>query len=280
MTLLLQPATRQKASISVLTLDVLARELRPIDLATILEESSLQTRLDRKYLVPKSMLQRMLDDLAPDLSVLEISDSRVFAYRSVYFDTVDLELFRHHAQGRRRRIKVRTRTYVESSTCFMEVKSKGSRGITVKDRIPYAMSNSDCLTREAQEFVARVAGSHEIASNLLVSLESNYRRMTLVDNLTHDRVTCDEDLRFVAGGLDARGLPDEVLVETKTAGRAGSVDRWLLAHGIRSHSVSKYCVGIGLLYPHVSANQWHRTLRRHFDWERSGLTKLMGKDGG
>lgn len=249
------------------TLAALAARLAPIDLQAVLDQSALQTRRDRKYLLPTQTLGRMLDDLGADLSCLEISGDRVFDYRSVYFDTADLQFFRQHAQGRRHRIKVRTRTYVESGTCFVEVKSKGLRGVTVKDRIPHPIENSDRLTRGAEEFVAHVTDSLEHAGNLHPSLESCYRRLTLVDRVTRDRVTCDEDLRFRVSDREVRGLPHEILVETKTGGPPGAADRWLLANGIRPHSVSKYCVGIGLLYPHARANRWHRTLRRHFDWE-------------
>lgn len=39
--------------------------------------------------------------------------------------------------------------------------------------------------------------------------------------------------------------------------------------GIRHLSMSKYCVGIALLHPHLPANRWNRVLRNHFDWDRA-----------
>ena len=39
--------------------------------------------------------------------------------------------------------------------------------------------------------------------------------------------------------------------------------------GIRHLSMSKYCVGIALLHPHLPANRWNRVLRNRFDWDRA-----------
>jgi hypothetical protein len=46
--------------------------------------------------------------------VLEIDGARSFAYDSTYFDTPDLDAYLLAATRRRRRFKVRTRTYVDS----------------------------------------------------------------------------------------------------------------------------------------------------------------------
>ncbi|WP_230854391.1 VTC domain-containing protein [Arthrobacter terrae] len=80
--------------------------------------------------------------LGKDFRALEIGPRRVFEYESVYFDTPELEQFRAHRQGRRRRYKVRTRTYVDSGLCMFEVKFKGQRGQTVKHRMPYQLQDS------------------------------------------------------------------------------------------------------------------------------------------
>ena len=67
--------------------------------------------------------------------MLDIDGRRVFGYESTYFDTPDCEQYRAHRQGRRRRYKVRSRSYVDTGLSMFEVKTKGLRGATVKHRM-------------------------------------------------------------------------------------------------------------------------------------------------
>ena len=100
-------------------------------LAEITERAELQTRIDRKYLVPVDAVADLVSGLGR-FAVLEIDGLRGFRYESVYFDTPDLLTYRAHLQGRRRRFKVCTRAYLDSADCMFEVKLEGSRGSTVK----------------------------------------------------------------------------------------------------------------------------------------------------
>ena len=62
-------------------------------------------------------------------------------------------------------------------------------------------------------------------------------------------------------GKSIEVLPDTVLVESKTAGRAGVADRVLRELQVRPIHVSKYCVAAALLNPGLRSNPWHRTVR-------------------
>ncbi|GAB2527249.1 polyphosphate polymerase domain-containing protein [Paramicrobacterium agarici] len=239
-------------------LDVVG-DLEPITLDELNAQARLMTRVDRKYFVPRMRLADLLHRMPGEFRMLEIDGTRVFRYRTVYFDSPDFRFFRQHAQGRRHRFKVRTRTYCESGACMLEVKSKGYRGQTVKERIEHEPNAADRLSAADHAFVERIVG--EDAAGLCPVLETVYRRATLC----HDdqRVTLDLDLECVAGS-EKRDGPHEVLVETKSPGGPGPLDRMLLAAGVRPHSVSKYCVAASLLYPQLPSNQWRRTLRRYF----------------
>ena len=68
--------------------------------------------------------------------MLEISGIRSFRYESVYFDSPDLLTYRSHVQGRRKRFKVRSRSYMDTGECMFELKLKNRVGTTVKSRIP------------------------------------------------------------------------------------------------------------------------------------------------
>ena len=118
------------------TVDGWTRALRgmpTVSLARANEVAALQTRRDRKYLVPPELLHAVVAGL-PDVGALEINGRLVHRYRSLYFDTEQLDLYRLAATGRRRRYKVRRREYVDDQLCMLEVKTKDSRGRTVKAR--------------------------------------------------------------------------------------------------------------------------------------------------
>jgi hypothetical protein len=112
--------------------------LTPVSLAGLAaRDAELLTRVDRKYLLPADLLPALLAGLDEGFDVLQIDGRRVSRYTSTYFDSADLSCFREHRQGRRRRFKVRTRTYLDSGECWLEVKVKTAGGETCKERQPY-----------------------------------------------------------------------------------------------------------------------------------------------
>lgn len=240
-----------------------------ISLREVDSVAALQRRLDRTYLVTAGQLRRLGKSIGPGFRALEIDQHRVMRYDSVYFDSADLDLFRAHRQGRRRRFKVRVRTYVDSGASFVEVKTKSGRGETVKHRIPHPAELRTVLDDRAADFVRRVIREQYGLEppTLHPVLESHYRRATLVDPEAGERLTCDVDMRWVSGNRDEATGPDKVLLESKTTGR-GRVDDILASYGIRPLSMSKYALGTALLRPEIAANKWSRLLRTEFGWRR------------
>ena len=259
--------------------DALVAGFAPVTLAQIQERADLQTRVDRKYVVPTELYVELLQD-HPYLGVLEIDGLRRFGYESVYFDTPDLESYRGAAYGRRRRFKVRTRTYTDAADCVFEVKVKGGRGETVKERLPYGLADAATITSEAAAFTADVLqdtlpDAASVVGALRPTMVTTYDRTTFVDHAAGTRLTCDTSLRCtVAGEPGAPGgaqveLGDQVLLESKSPGAVTTLDRWLWARGHRPDQISKYCVGLAALNPALPANKWHRTLKRHFSGQGS-----------
>ena len=241
--------------------------MRPVALEQVLECAALQTRVDRKYVVPVDAMTPLLEQLASRLCVLQIGDLRSFRYESVYFDTPALEAYRQHAHGRRRRVKIRTRTYLDSGECLLEFKRVGARGETIKERYPYRLDARHLLDVDAHTLAReRLAGTIS-TSALRPALVTTYRRTTLVDTDRGDRVTCDVDLGFEDPHGRRHGpLRGVSVLESKTTGAASPVDHALGRLGLRPVSLSKYCVGMALLDPTLPANRWNRELRRHFGW--------------
>lgn len=243
-----------------------------IALAEVDATAALQRRLDRTYLVTPGQLHRLASTLGPRFRALEIDERRVMNYDSVYFDSVDLQLFRSHQQGRRCRFKVRIRTYADSGARFVEVKTKSGRGETVKHRMAYRHGRRTALDESAAAFVQSVVREQyaTTAPQLHAVLDSVYRRATLVDPVAGERLTCDVDLRWSTSDGDFVVGPDRVLLESKTTNR-GRVDAILADWGIRPLSMSKYAIGTALLRPELAANRWNRLLRNEFGWRRAVL---------
>src|SRR5699024_5190409 len=143
---------------SGLALETQLQLLTPISLDEINAQARLMTRVDRKYFLPRGLFIDLLAATRDDLRVLEIDGKHRFEYRTAYFDTPDFRFYRDHVQERRHRFKVRTRTYVDTGTCHLEVKSKGYRGQTVKERIAHPLDSPLTLTDGDREFIDSVLG--------------------------------------------------------------------------------------------------------------------------
>ena len=244
-----------------------------IGLAELEERAALQSRVDRKYVMPAAEVDWLLDTLGPTASVLEISGVRQFAYESLYFDTPDLASYRLTAHRHRRRFKVRTRTYVDSGTCWLEVKVPGPRGSTIKYRAPHPPEHGHTVG-SGDGFVAEIFARHDLTARIGVefagTLRTRYLRFTLLLPDSDSRVTVDTRLRWSAGDRELE-LPQIAIVETKTGSAASSADRRLWQRGHRPVAISKYATGLAAIRADLPAAPWRRVLRRHFTTPREDL---------
>ena len=243
-------------------------DLAPITLAELVERAGLQTRIDRKYLLPEPVAAQVVAGLAGSARVLEIGGRRDLGYSSLYFDTPDLTSYHLAARGRRRRFKVRRRTYLDTGQSFVEVKTRGGRGSTVKERTPDDDGCTPDLDAPRRRFVDDVlcrAGIPAVAWRLVPVLGTAYRRTTLHLADSDSRVTVDTDLTWSVPGGPELAVPGLVVVETKSTATPSAADRLLWRAGHRPARVSKYGTGLAALDQHLPANRWHPVLRRHFD---------------
>ncbi|MDN4610344.1 polyphosphate polymerase domain-containing protein [Arthrobacter burdickii] len=244
--------------------DFAGLDARPsISLDELIGAAALQTRVDRKYVVGTRLAGSVLDAFAAEVRVLEMLGRRSFTYDSVYFDTPDLDSYLLAAHGRRRRYKIRTRTYVDSGTSFLEVKTEGARAATVKERIPYALSDSHRLTPEGLDYVNETLACSigSVPSGVLEPvIETRYRRITLYLPESESRATIDLGVTWRRPGGRPHELDGAVILETKSGSAASALDRHLWASGIRPSRISKFATGMAALDPALPANRWHRTI--------------------
>ncbi len=239
-------------------------DLPSISLVDLNEAASLQMRVDRKYIINDEQLLAMIDALSNRLAALEIDGQRTFGYESVYFDTPEYESYLLAAYRRRARFKVRTRSYLHDRLTMLEVKTRGRRNETVKNRREYCFDNRAIVVPESYEFVDSMTGRIGLGAQLSPVLTTKYDRITLVDLDDIARLTIDANLRCTDWKNDRIQLDASYVVETKTAGPASTADRWLWSHRIRPTKISKFGTGLAVLNPELPSNKWHRTINRHF----------------
>lgn len=233
------------------TVDVLSA-MSPISLAEM-DAVKLMNRIDTKYVTTQSVLMDILKDAASaGYRVLEADGARISPYDSVYYDTPALKSFYDHRNKRLVREKVRTRLYVNSGETFLEIKRKNNHGRTKKKRSP-------------------ISGTLIDVPGLSPSVETLFRRITLVNSARTERLTIDMGLCFknLRTGIEA-SLKDAVIIELKQDGRAASEMKGiLLNHRIHPFRVSKYCIGVSLTDPGVIPGRFKEKIR--------GIEKIIDK---
>ncbi len=224
--------------------------------------AQLRTRTDRKYVVTPELCHQLAVAFADRLDVVSVGDERQFAYESTYFDTPSLQSFHGAARRRRRRYKVRTRRYSGSGDSMLEVKIRTGREETDKRRVPLHGAHDGPLATPDHAFIASVVEVDGGPEALRPTAETAYRRTSAVDRSSRARITFDETVSCqLVGGPRVHFAG--VVVETKTAGPASAVDRWLWREGNRPVPLSKYCTGLAALSPELPRHPWHRTIARH-----------------
>ncbi len=231
----------------------------PIGLAQM-SSVALMDRFETKYIFHEQRLDAILPALAGAYRVLEVNETRLNQYRTLYFDTPDFALFRrHHADGRNR-YKVRSRRYIESDLSFLEIKHKVKSNRTIKHRIEID-NVTEKLSADELGFLDNLLSEDMMV--LEPKLWNEYTRITLVHADRTERVTIDLNLRFRHRG-ETIIVPDIVVAEVKQARSQAPSEfvQLMKAERIRSDGFSKYCVGVSLLYSQVKHNRFKPNLNR------------------
>lgn len=202
-------------------------DLAPIALDQLNAAAAFLTRVDRKYVLSPDAASNFVGRLPADTRALEIDGRRRFAYASTYYDTAGLDSFFDTAHRRKRRGKVRTRTYLDSGLAFLEVKTK-HRGTTVKSRTPWAApqdlggsgvgSMHDASARSIETAVLDPAATMFVDEALAAGgvrleglrpvLDVTYQRTTLLLPDAAARVTLDSALAWTLASGTSDGWSD------------------------------------------------------------------------
>ena len=230
----------------------------PIELKQM-DQVKLMHRTDKKYWFNADHLNELLKMIGDNYFLLQIDNQSIQSYASTYYDTNDNMMFTQHHNGKLNRFKVRRRSYLSSGVSFLEVKIKSNKGKTKKKRIQTEYGQT-IFTEYEQEFLSRHIPFEY--TDLHLSLNNEFSRITLVNKNFRERCTIDLDLQFQ---LADKIIPvhNLVIVEIKSDGREASSPLMLALRDqhIKTSGFSKYCVGRTLTDPKLKRNNFKRKIR-------------------
>jgi hypothetical protein len=237
-----------------------------ISLEHLNKKASMLNRLDNKYIVSREVMRQILPALAEQFEILEIDGKRDFTYETCYFDDDSYSAYFAHHQGRRKRVKVRTRNYLDSDLCFLEMKIKSTRGMTIKKRLAIRAENARHLNTSAREQLNlwyQSVYNEEFSGTLQPVLDMHYQRMTLVALHGSERMTIDHHLGFTDGTTSKSISEDLFILEDKSVQGNGIADQILRRyHQHPTNQCSKYCVGMSIMEKITKHNRFLPAIRK------------------
>lgn len=218
-----------------------------------LTDVALTKRMDKKYVLSRSQLLSLLDQMKKNYKILEIDNNRVFQYRTVYFDTPNFQFYLDHHNRRVRRKKVRFRKYVDSGLKFYEIKNKLPGQETDKKRFVIDEMPDELSSKQYD----RIENERFKGIRLEMKLTNQFYRMTFAQIDTHERITIDTNIEFQAGQKHAE-IPNVVILELKQPRYDVTSDMVQILKKMRIYpdSFSKYVMGVVLLDLHQKQNEF------------------------
>lgn len=239
------------------------QSMAPITLAEM-DAIRLMNRIDTKYLTSEAVLADILADAARrGYRAFESEGARVSSYDTMYYDTPELNMFLDHHGRRLVRQKVRVRVYAGTGQAFLELKRKNNHGRTKKKRVEIPASLFRAFQEDPSALAFLSGKSSYPAEALTPSLETVFRRITLVNAAKTERLTIDTCLCFINARNGRQvSLRDAVIIELKQDGHARSeMKDILLDHRVKPVRVSKYCIGVTLTDPDVKSGRFKPKVR-------------------
>lgn len=235
-----------------------------------MESVKLMNRVDTKYVVTLEQAYQMLLVIKPLYKVLEIEKNRIGSYHSVYYDTVDLQMFHTHVTGRFPRFKVRERTYSQNQLTFFEIKHKNNKGRTSKERL--SIDTKDVEINNMSGLIAKMTPFD--LDHLKPVITNLFDRVTLVNQKKTERITLDFNLQFQSNqDIETPVYSGVVIIEMKQSKREESTVReYLKQQSIKKSGMSKYCLGTLLLNSDVCVKRYKPNLTKFLKLQNGHTT--------
>lgn len=224
---------------------------------TELNSVKLMNRTDTKFVLSINKVPAFLKTLSSHFKILCIESNYSFSYNTLYFDTPDFAMYFKHHNKVLNRFKVRQRNYCESETVFLELKYKNNKGRTIKERIKRNSVHDNWSVAEKKFIDTRTP---YLTETLYPSVFVKYNRITFLNNNLNEKITIDLNLEF-SNNESKHGLENLAIIEVKQSVNKKAFVLSTLRHlKIKPFSISKYCLGVNYLYPHLKKNNFKEKL--------------------
>lgn len=245
-------------------MDSLAR-FTPISVQDLTVQAELLRRFDTKFIVPLQRIDDVYEALTRKTLVLENEGQRTTSYVTTYFDSRDFHTYFDHLKERRKRFKIRTRYYSETTDGFLEIKIKMSRGQTRKVRWPLDLSQTGSTLTDSHSALLnnalRNAAYEPLVHQYHQTLITTFSRTTLFRPDSLERITLDFDLAATTKLASIELGHRHAIIEIKSPTQVGPTHQIFTHLGIRPFSVSKYCVAMTALHPELKGAPWREAVR-------------------
>lgn len=246
-------------------LDNVIQQFESIDLDQLNAVSLLQ-RVDSKFILAANQLPDILAELLEQQYILEIDNKRNFEYITHYYDTEDYKFYMHHHNGFVNRLKIRTRTYVDSELSFFEIKHKerGTRTNKIRkviETLPEELTDGE---------YGMIDNKRYNGEELVLKMSNAFHRITLCNKSFTERITIDSGIRFYNENRIIK-IPYLSVIEVKQ-GKSDSFSdtmQILKKFQVRPASFSKYAVGIAMLEKEIKKNKFKPILLKLKKIERA-----------
>jgi hypothetical protein len=237
---------------------------KSIMLETIQNQEDFFKRFDSKYICDENNIIKILGKLDSDWKILNVNQNITIKQEGDYYDTQDFQFFKDHKKGKRKRFKIRLKSY-ENSFRYLELKLRTNIEQTLKFRWRYgdisALNTIDIRYRsQILEKLEEYAYQVDLNSTNH-KLTTSYLRTTLFNFATREKFTIDQN--FVVKKND-KILPigkSHLILEIKSIKSRHSLIPILNTLNVRKSSISKYGISVPLIYPELGRNPWITTLK-------------------
>jgi hypothetical protein len=237
---------------------------RSISLETIQNQEDLFKRFDSKYISDENTVIKILGKIDSNWKILNVNQKITIKQEGDYYDTQDFQFFKDHKKGKRKRFKIRVKSY-ENSVRYLELKLKTNIEETLKFRWRYgeitAQNTIDIryrrqLLEKLEEYSYRVD-----LNSTNYKLTTSYLRTTLFNLATREKLTIDQNFVVKKQRQIQPIGGSKLILEVKSIKSRHSLIPILNTLNIRKGSISKYGISAPLIYPELGRNPWIATLK-------------------
>jgi hypothetical protein len=209
-----------------------------------LDKVKLLNRVDSKYVIHIKDFPMILGEIKSDYKVLEIESKRIHRYESLYFDTVDFDLYKYHHNDKQDRFKVRYRKYLDTGLCYFEIKYKEKGNRTNKIRA----KRIDISTTLSEADIKMIEHDLIKGEMLQEKVWVYFDRITIANNNFKERVTLDLNIRFDNKKI-VKSFPELVVCEIKQekSSYTSSVIKACTKRHYEQTGFSKYSTAIAMM---------------------------------